>query len=689
MKKKIISLIALATLTAGTAFSINNVPESGLIFSGKNSKAEFVGNPNLSSTKITKQIDLKGTKSNNIVLTAEEGWTEWEAFAPGGVNDAIWTLTAWQTGTLQVKTYVRSSIADATRKQIKCAGWGAGLFTQEGVDILLDWDTVTNAITIQMQSTGYYVSNYQDYAVLGTFKTGKYDPDQGKFTFYVCYSVPVYYKQGQGFGFGDETLKMAGDFKDLDLRFLRYTVDDAAVPIKQTLSVFPGKDITSYRVHTDTYENFAKAQDIEAYLESLAKADGEDFTGPTATVELQGSASNSYVVVVSAFADGEMKKYDYDIYEVYPASDWETVGIRPYREDIVTSLYDFGVTGYVYDVEVQKHKTYKDIYRIKNPYGSKTPFKAYTMFENAYLYLNAQNHEKVLPRFQLSASDLGICVEQDVPLDLLQINQNVGGTFDGYVITFPVKSLQSIGYYANANGLFRAVINFKDPEFAFAGNATSVPVGKTVQITSTNNLSKPTFESLTPEIATVGTNGVVTAIAPGKAQIKVVQEAFLEFNAKETVMEISSAISAYADPAGTGVYYTTFYSADSAYVLPEDGSATAYAGVMESTDNPEIGLLELTSVGNTIHKGEPVILISTKNVIELVPSDNQDVATKTNNLKGVESETTLGANDYVLSLGQNGVGLYLWEGKTIGAGKAYLGQAPASSVKVVTLSVGK
>ena len=41
-------------------------------------------------------------------------------------------------------------------------------------------------------------------------------------------------------------------------------------------------------------------------------------------------------------------------------------------------------------------------------------------------------------------------------------------------------------------------------------------------------------------------------------------------------------------------------------------------------------------------------------------------------MTGTDEEKTLGANDYALSLGQKGVGFYLWEGKAIGDNKAYL-----------------
>lgn len=531
-------------------------------------------------------------------------WTEWEDFAPAGSNDAVWDLAAWAKEKSAVKCFVRTSTADATKKQIKVAGYGAGILTDEGVDILINWDTTTNNVRIPIQLTGYFNSSMKEDVVFGDVASimgekyassypSTYDPEQGKFSFNVLYSVPSVITTGSGFGLGVETLQMAGQFKDYSLSFSRGNVDDEATPIKQTVNVNIGKDVTSYRVHVDTYENYAAAKGSAAYFEALAKADGTDYTDSCVTVDLQGSDYNIYVVVVSAFVNGEMNKYDYDLYEVSPASDWETVGTRPYREDIATSLYNFGITGPVYDVEVQKHKTYKDIYRIKNPYGSTSPFSGYTLYENAYLYLNAQNPTKVSPTFQLSKCDLGIDIEGGAPMDLYLADDEVGGTFDGYAISFPKKALVSNNYYVNTNGLFRAVINFRDPVIALADSATSVLVKETVKITSDNTFATPTFESLTPEIATVDAKGVVTGVAAGVAKIKVTQDAKLEFNAVDTVLEITVEKSDFV--YGEFIFNTDEGLAALGIEKPESGAATNLTGKTLTSDVVSMALTDGTN----------------------------------------------------------------------------------------------
>lgn len=535
---------------------------------------------------------------------SQSDWTEWEDFAPAGSNDAVWDLAAWAKEKSAVKCFVRTSTADATKKQIKVAGYGAGILTVEGVDILINWNTTTNDVRIPIQLTGYFNSSMKEDVVFGDVASimgeqfassypSTYDPEQGKFSFNVLYSVPSVITTGSGFGLGVETLQMAGQFKDYSLSFSRGNVDDEATPIKQTVNVNIGKDVTSYRVHVDTYENYAAAKGSAAYFEALAKAEGTDYTDPSVTVDLQGSEYNIYVVVVSAFVNGEMNKYDYDLYEVSPASDWETVGTRPYREDIVTSLYNFGITGPVYNVEVQKHKKFNDIYRIKNPYGSTSPFGNYTLYENAYLYLNAQDPTKVSPTFQLSKCDLGVDVEGGAPMDLWLADDEVGGTFDGYAVAFPKKAIVSNNYYVNTNGLFRAVINFRDPVIALADNATSVLVNETAKISTDNKFNTPTFESLTPEIATVDAKGVVTGIAPGMAKIKVVQDSILEFNAVDTVLEITIEKNDFV--YGEFIFNTDEGLAALGIEKPESGAATNLTNETLTSDVVSMALTDGTN----------------------------------------------------------------------------------------------
>ena len=127
-------------------------------------------------------------------------------------------------------------------------------------------------------------------------------------------------------------------------------------------------------------------------------------------------------------------------------------------------------------------------------------------------------------------------------------------------------------------------------------------------------------------------------------------------------------LKANKDPNHTTNYYSTFYTSEGAYKVPE--TAKAYAGEVETGEETDV--LKLADVGNIIHKSEAVILKATGSDITLMPSCNKAAASTESILEGTDVAKTLGADQYALSLGQNGVGFYLWEGKSIGANKAYL-----------------
>lgn len=136
----------------------------------------------------------------------------------------------------------------------------------------------------------------------------------------------------------------------------------------------------------------------------------------------------------------------------------------------------------------------------------------------------------------------------------------------------------------------------------------------------------------------------------------------------ETFFAHTFTLKANKDPEHTENYYSTFFTNEYAYKVPT--MAKAYEGDVESGDDADV--LKLSSVGGVIPQGEAVILKATDSSIELLPSARRPEASSENDLEGTDKEKTLGANQYALSLGQEGVGFYLWEGKSIGANKAYL-----------------
>ncbi|MCQ2133318.1 MAG: hypothetical protein MJY90_08315 [Bacteroidaceae bacterium] len=145
----------------------------------------------------------------------------------------------------------------------------------------------------------------------------------------------------------------------------------------------------------------------------------------------------------------------------------------------------------------------------------------------------------------------------------------------------------------------------------------------------------------------------------------------------ELVVEDYFKIKANKDPNSTNNYYATFYSSKAAYEVPTE--AKAYAAKIDG-DN-----LQLTDIGNIIHRGEPVILKATCSNFTLVSSDNNDAASTENDLVGTDvAIAELGANNYALSLGQNGVGFYLWKGKSLAANTVYLPVSSSAGAKSFT-----
>ena len=139
-------------------------------------------------------------------------------------------------------------------------------------------------------------------------------------------------------------------------------------------------------------------------------------------------------------------------------------------------------------------------------------------------------------------------------------------------------------------------------------------------------------------------------------------------------------LNANKAPETTSDYYSTFYTSEGAYKVPE--TAKAYAGEVKSGEETDI--LNLTNVGGIIHASEAVILKATGSSITLMPSYNKAETSTENVLEGTDVAKTLGADQYALSLGQEGVGFYLWKGKEIGANKAYLSLGSVAGAKAFT-----
>ncbi|MBQ0163839.1 MAG: hypothetical protein KBS75_01400, partial [Bacteroidales bacterium] len=140
-------------------------------------------------------------------------------------------------------------------------------------------------------------------------------------------------------------------------------------------------------------------------------------------------------------------------------------------------------------------------------------------------------------------------------------------------------------------------------------------------------------------------------------------------------------LKANQDPDHPDRYYSTFYTGKGAYKVPE--TAKAYTGTIEDGEEEGIGILALSAVEGVIPCGEAVVVRGSQKNITLMPSCKKLTPLASNILEGTDAATTLGTDQYALSLGQHGVGFYLWDGKTNGANKAYLTLDEALGVKAL------
>ena len=156
-----------------------------------------------------------------------------------------------------------------------------------------------------------------------------------------------------------------------------------------------------------------------------------------------------------------------------------------------------------------------------------------------------------------------------------------------------------------------------------------------------------------------------------------------ETNPLETFFARTFTLTANQDPDNQENYYSTFFTSEGAYKIPE--GVKAYIGEVEKTDDPDSDILNLTDLaGGVIHKKEGVVLKADKQNILLMPSCNKGDASSENKLTGTDEYIpTPEAGTYGLTYDyQTGVGFYLWT-NPIPANKAFLVLEDGGSIKAL------
>ena len=135
---------------------------------------------------------------------------------------------------------------------------------------------------------------------------------------------------------------------------------------------------------------------------------------------------------------------------------------------------------------------------------------------------------------------------------------------------------------------------------------------------------------------------------------------------------------AHPDPEAPSDYYTTFFSSDCNYTLPE--GATAYTGEAVGSE------LVLKETGtNVIPASTAVIIKSDMTPVTLIPTTKNAIVEK-GDLLGYDEETSCEPRSvYVLSALNGIMGFYLYKGSTLGAHKAFLpGNAVQANINGLT-----
>ena len=157
------------------------------------------------------------------------------------------------------------------------------------------------------------------------------------------------------------------------------------------------------------------------------------------------------------------------------------------------------------------------------------------------------------------------------------------------------------------------------------------------------------------------------------AELDMDVETQLDVNHVPAGWKVTYDITANQDPNNKGNYYATFFTNRKAYQLPE--GVTAYTAEVDGdvlkTNPIEDGI---------IPAGEGVILKLTSKYyseakVHFLLEESEEAGTKDteNVLTGTDTAIASTPNGTkAFSLGENGVGFYLWDGKPIAAHKAYI-----------------
>lgn len=259
-----------------------------------------------------------------------------------------------------------------------------------------------------------------------------------------------------------------------------------------------GEDVTSAK--------YAMAADVNPSALAQAIIDG---SVESVTIEASGDIQipveedGDYTIVVVTYDGEEAQEMASASFEItLGASEWESIGMAQYTDDILAPLYGAPVP--TYEVEVLASNKTPGMYRLVNPYGADYPYNEegdYDASRKYYMEINATDPEGVYIELQDTGLNWGdgnlyvysmaaYYMDNGYTFESIKGAGYCGTLVDG-VITFPVEQLLCMlgtdgPYYANTNGEFKIVL----PTATSAAAVTSSRVASRSASTFTKQFNK-------------------------------------------------------------------------------------------------------------------------------------------------------------------------------------------------------
>ncbi len=265
---------------------------------------------NLVSTIVADSLVIEGTlalstsagaPANVIVHIStpfKQEWGEWADFAPFDKNTGKYVFSSFFTSPQTQRNIPVMERKDNTgMKQYKLSGWGAGLLTDAGIDLIINRDA-NNNLTVPEVYIGYKTSGFEVWTTDaysfsgGAEAQGKYDPETGVFKMNMVSFLPEY--DDYNWGASEESLTMDQVISKRD------TVDIVSTKLGYNDSYLESdKLVIYYDQSIEGYQVFRVTSNNATSVDGTFKWSEGGINNANSYFQLIGSSTKNY------FQDGE------------------------------------------------------------------------------------------------------------------------------------------------------------------------------------------------------------------------------------------------------------------------------------------------------------------------------------------------------------------------------------------------